>query len=304
MKKKLFATGMGGCVGHYLFDELRKRDDLDLTFLIRSPEKVKYDLSDVNVIKDEFKNIKKYARIIKESDYIIHLLADWGGEDGNHHHTLEMFDCVDPEQIRKILYFSTASILGKNNLPAKEALVCGTPYIRGKYKMHEELVRMPHYAKTVVLYPTWVLGGDEKHPHSHAFMAIKKLKDWLWLLSFFTSDLRFHFIHSKDIAAISSYLLDSKDRAQEFVLGTQAITIGEFIKGMADRFGINRPFRLNINRGLVNALAKIFDKKMGLWDKYCVKIFHQEFSAAAPSFFGLTTSYPHIKSVVNEIFPE
>ena len=304
MKKKLFATGMGGCVGHYLFDELKKRDDLELTFLIRSPEKVKYDLTGISIIKDEFKNIAKYKSVIKDMDYIIHVLPDWGGEEGNYQETLELFDCVDPVKVTKIIYFSTASILGPDNKTVPEVLTCGTPYIRGKYKMHEALIKLPHFNKTVVLFPTWVLGGDEKHPYSHAYSAIKGMKKWIRPLSFLTSDLRFHFIHAKDIAGMASHLLFSDEKAREYVMGTKAVTIGDFISAIAVRFGIKRRLRFNISQGFAGFIARVFDKKLTLWDKYCLKTFHQEFKTADPSYFGLVTSYPDIKSIVEDVFGE
>jgi len=302
VKKKLFATGMGGCVGHYLFDELKKHDDIEFTFLIRSPEKVKYELTGINVIKDEFKNISKHKDLIKDMDYIIHVLPDWGGEEGNYQETLELFNCIDHEKITKIIYFSTASILGAGNRTNPEVLACGTPYIRGKYKMHEALLKLPHFNKTIVLFPTWVLGGDEKHPYSHAYMAIRGMKKWIRPLSFLTSDLRFHFIHSKDIARLTAHLLFSGEKACEYVMGTKAVTIGGFISEIALRFGIRRPFRFNIGKGFASGLARLFDRKLTLWDKYCLNTFHQEFDTADPSYFGLETSYPDIKSIVKDVF--
>lgn len=302
MKKKLFATGMGGCVGHYLFDELKKRGDLDLTFLIRSPEKVKYDLAGITVIQDQFKNIARHKDIIRDMDYVIHVLPDWGGEEGNYQETLELFNCIDPDKVTKIIYFSTASILGPDNKTNPEVLACGTPYIRGKYKMHEALLKLPHFNKTVVLFPTWVLGGDDKHPYSHAYSAIKGMKKWIRPLSFLTSDLRFHFIHSKDIARMAAHLLFSDEKACEYVTGTKAITIGDFISAIAARFGIRRPFRVNIGKRFASGLAWLFDKKLTLWDKYCLNTFHQEFDTVDPSFFGLKTSYPDIRSIVGDVF--
>ncbi|MFA5104277.1 MAG: NAD(P)-dependent oxidoreductase [Candidatus Margulisiibacteriota bacterium] len=303
MKKKIFATGMGGCVGHYLFDELNKRDDVELTFLIRSPEKIKYDLSNINVIKDEFKNIKRYADIIKESDYVIHLLADWGGEEGNYHETLDMLGCIDPQRIEKIIYFSTASILGKGNIPAKEALACGTPYIRGKYKMHEALVKMPHYLKTVVLYPTWVLGGDDKHPYSHATMAIKQVSAWIRLIRLFSIDITFHFIHSADIALITANILNSDIKNGEFVLGNTAITCDEFIKAVCNELKIkNSRFKIKIPVELIRKTAAIFGKRLTDWDNYCIDNRNITYKVSNPATFGIIPEFDTAEKALKEIF--
>lgn len=303
MKKKLFATGMGGCVGHYLMDELRKRDDLELSFLIRSPEKVKYDLSDINVIKDEFKNIKKYGHIIKEADHVIHLLADWGGEDGNHQQTIDLFNCIDPEKAKKIIYFSTASILGKDNLPAKEALICGTPYIRGKYKMHEDLLKMPLSSKTVVLYPTWVLGGDEKHPYSHASTAIKQTVKWVSLIKLFSIDITFHFMHSRDIALTAAHILfDGNVRNGEFVLGNAPITADGFIRAVCNDLKIrDNRFKIKLPVEFIRRIAALFGKKLSPWDNYCIDNRNTTYKTIDPATFGIRPEFDTIDKVLKEL---
>ena len=303
MKKRLFATGMGGCVGHYLYDELKNPDDVDLTFLIRSPEKLKYDSSNINIIRDQFKNIKKYGNIIKESDYVIHLLADWGGEEGNFQETIDLFGCIDPQKTEKILYFSTASILGKNNIPAKEALGCGTPYIRGKYKMHEELLRMPHYSRTVVLYPTWVLGGDEKHPYSHATTAIKQTVKWLGLIKRFSIDITFHFMHSRDIALTSAHILNSDIRSGEFVLGNAAVTADYFIKAVCKETGTkDSRFKIRVPVELLRKTAALFGKKLNDWDNYCIDNRNTVYNVTNPATFGITPEFDTAEKVLKEIF--
>lgn len=301
--KKLFATGMGGCVGHYIYDELKKRDDLELTFLIRSPEKVKYDTSGISIIKDEFRNIKKYAHIIKDSDYVIHLLADWGGEEGNYQETLDLFDCIDPDKIEKILYFSTASILGKGNAPSKASLECGTPYIRGKYKMHETLVGMPHYAKTIVLYPTWVLGGDRSHPYSHAAIAIKQAAKWISVIKHFSIDISFHFMHSRDIALTSAHMLNSDIGSGEFVLGNAPITSDEFIKAVCKEIGIkDSRFKIRVPVELIRRVAFILGKKLSAWDNYCIDNRKNVYTTISPASFGIKPEFDTAEKVLKEIF--
>lgn len=305
MKKKLFATGMGGCVGHYIYDELKKRDDLELTFLIRSPEKIKYDTSGISIIKDEFKNIKKYADIIKGSDYVIHLLADWGGEEGNYQETLDLFDCIDPDKIEKILYFSTASILGKGNIPEKEALRCGTPYIRGKYKMHEKLVQMPHYLKTVVLYPTWVLGGDEQHPYSHATLAIKQAAKWLRLIKLFSIDITFHFMHSRDIAVTAAHILNSDIRNGEFVLGNAPLTADDFIKAVCKETGtVDSRFKIRVPVEFIRKTSALIGRKLSAWDNYCIDNRNTTYNATNPATFGISPLYDTAEKALKELLSQ
>ncbi len=303
MRKKIFATGMGGCVGHYLYDELKKNDEFEFAFLIRSPEKVKYDTSKINVIKDEFKNIKKYAEIIKDADYIIHLLADWGGEEGNFQETIDFFNCIDANKTEKILYFSTASILGKDNKPNVSVKTCGTPYIRGKYKFYEKLLSMPHYKKTVILYLTWVLGGDKNHPYSHAYYAIKSGAKFIDIIKFFSVDINFHFIHSKDIAQIAYFLLKNDTKEKEFILGNEPITADIFIEKMCQVLSKNNPkFKINFPIEPTIKLAKFFGKKFSDWDEYCIGNRKLTFNVVNPASFGLAPYYPKIEKILEEIF--
>jgi len=301
VKKKLFATGMGGCVGHYLFDELAKRDDLDMTFLLRSPQKVRYNLNGIDVIQDDFKNIEKYAAKLKEADLVVHLLADWGTELGNYDQTKALLGCLDPSKVKKIIYFSTASILGRDNNPDPEALLCGTPYIRGKYKMHEELSISPLREKIITLYPTWVLGGDSLHPYSHAYLALKNTGTWLRLLSFFDLDLRFHFIHAKDIARVAQHLLFNEAGENEFVLGTKEITVGKLIEGLASASGFRPPFRIKLGAGFAKAIDRVFGGRFAPWDRHCLKTYHQNYRTVEPSSFGLETSFPSIESIAKDL---
>ena len=293
---------MGGCVGHYLFDELSKRDDLEMTFLIRSPEKVKYSLDNINVVKDDFKNIKTYRDIVKGSDYVIHLLADWGTEAGNYGQTQELLGCLDPAKLEKMIYFSTASILGSNNKADKKVLSCGTPYIKGKYKMHRELLTSTLKDRIITLYPTWVLGGDAKHPYSHASTAIEGSIRWLWLLRFFSVNIKFHFIHAKDIAAVTAHLLNSSVTKGDHVLGNTAITADEIIDKACAYFKVKEYFKIPITEGFVRKAAKILRKELTPWDDHCLKTRQQLYSCANPATFGLNSDLDTIEKIFGELF--
>ena len=295
---------MGGCVGHYLFDELAKRNDLDLIFLIRSPEKVKYSLKNITVIKDDLKNINKYAGIIKGSDYVVHLLADWGTEAGNYGQTKDLAGCLDPEKLEKMIYFSTASILGNNNKADEKVLSCGTPYIRGKYKMHREFLTCQLKDKLITLYPTWVLGGDSKHPYSHASTAIKGAMKWLWLLRFFSVDIKFHFIHAKDIAAVTAHLLNSSVTKGDYVLGNAAITADEIIDKACAYFKMREYFKVPVTEGFVRRTAKIIRKELTPWDDHCLKNRRQVYSCVNPATFGIRSELDTIEKIFGELFEQ
>ncbi|MCX5748939.1 MAG: NAD(P)-dependent oxidoreductase [Candidatus Saganbacteria bacterium] len=302
MKKNVFITGAAGSVGHYLIDELRKDDGYRLHLMIRDPKKAKFDLSNIELIHDDFKNIKKYSSLLKEMDACIHLLADWGTQTGNFESTIDLFENLDPSRCKKVIYFSTASILDKNNRPDPQVLSCGTEYIKGKYKLYEHLKASPLAGRTDTLFLTWVLGGDKDHPYSHAATALRQAKKWLWLIRFFSSDLRFHYIHAADIALITAYLLKNDTGSKEFTVGNIAITAGDLIRSLCLYFKIPVRFQMSLSKGTADLIARVFDKKLGEWDKYCLKAYHQEYKTVTPSDFGLKNKYPGLPEIFEEIF--
>ena len=98
MKKNVFITGMAGCVGHYLFDLVKDNGDYHFYMLVRSPKKILFDYSsraNFTVIEDDLVNIDKHADLLKQMDIVIHIVADWGGVDGNYDLTIKMLGHLD-----------------------------------------------------------------------------------------------------------------------------------------------------------------------------------------------------------------
>ena len=298
MKKNVFITGAGGCVGHYLFDLLVNNPDYQLILLVRSPQKLKFNpaiFSNVRIIHDELKNIKEYDNLLREVDYLIHVAAGWGETEANYNYTIDLFNLLDPNRVKKVICFSTASILGENNKVFDKVDEIGTSYVRGKYLCYKKLPELKIYDRIITLFPTWVLGGDDKHPYSHASMGIKQATKWLWLLRFLSTDVSFHFIHAYDIAQMVNYLLGNDVRQKEFVLGNPLITADQFIKEMCACFSKNIYFRIRISPDLVSLVLR---KRLSAWDKYCLGKKHFEYDVVSPQNFGLKSQYSTVKSVV------
>lgn len=288
--KKVFITGISGCVGHYLFDELSKKREDHLSLLVRQPQKLKFkpaDFPNVTLIQDDLQNIRQYSKLLNAMDQIVHLSADWGSGRGNYEQTLEMFELLDPKRCEKVIYFSTASLLGSDNQPLKEAEMLGTPYIRSKYQFHKKLPELPIYPKVITLFPTWVLGGDETHPYSHASAGIRELKQWLWLIRFFTVDASFHYIHARDIARITSYLLENEVKEREFVLGNPPVTASQFLRETCEFYGQRVYFQIPVSLSLVKLLTFLIGKKLHTWDLFCFKKKHFIYKAHNAETFGL-----------------
>lgn len=303
MVRKLFITGIGGCVGHYLFDELKNEQ---LYLLVRDPGKLMFDprqYPNVTIVQDDMKNIEKHADIVRQTDAVVHLAADWAGHEGNLDYSLELFQLLDPKQCKKVIYFSTASILGPDNQPVKEAETLGTHYVRGKYQFHKLLPTLPIYPNTITLFPTWVLGGDKSHPYSHAASGIVGLRKWLRLIRFFTVDAKFHYIHAQDMARITKFLLDNDVKEIEYVLGNPPTTASQFIKDVCRYFKVPVYFQAQITLGMIKFAAFLTRQKLHPWDLYCFERRSFVFKTANAASFGLTSNLTKIEQLLSDLVP-
>jgi nucleoside-diphosphate-sugar epimerase len=222
-------------------------------------------------------------------DSVIHLAADWGGHEGNLDYSLALFNLLDPAQCKKVIYFSTASILDPENRPMPEAEKLGTHYIRGKYLFYRKLPELRIFPSVITLFPTWVLGGDRQHPYSHASAGILELRKWLWLIRFLTVDASFHFIHARDIANIVRYLLENETREKEFVLGNPAVTASRFLKEVCSFFKQPVYFQVPVPLLLVRILAFLSGNRLHSWDLFCFKKRYFVHRAVSAEYFGLSS---------------
>jgi nucleoside-diphosphate-sugar epimerase len=304
MKSKIFVTGITGCVGHYLFDLLVSNPDHHLYLLVRDPAKMKADLSacaNVTVIKDDLSNIEKYAEILKEMDYVVHIAAGWGGTEINYEYTIALFNLLDAKRCKKIIYFSTASILGPDNRVMEKVGEIGTSYIQGKYRCYKALPQLKVYDRIITLFPTWVLGGDSRHPYSHATAGILGAIKWLWLIRFFTFDISFHFIHARDIALIVDHFLKNEVKEKEFVLGNRLITADRLIEEICVYFHKPLYFRLSISPAFVEWVASVFGKGLSLWDKYSLERRSFEYKVVNARTFGIPSQHETVSDILRDL---
>ncbi|NBV42030.1 NAD(P)-dependent oxidoreductase, partial [bacterium] len=229
--RKLFITGSSGCVGHYLLDILLTQPQTEIHLLLRPSSRLKFDISQYQNVVIHHGNmdaIEELASVIAEMDYIIHIFTDWSDSEYatllNVTKTQALFAMANPDRIKRIIYFSTASILGPGNKPIWQAEKYGPGYVRSKYQGHNELPKNPNYHKVVTVFPTLVFGGDKTHPYSHMSSGILPNLNYLKWIRFFYLDARFHFLHSKDIASVVVHLLDIPNPAKEYVLGNPVMT--------------------------------------------------------------------------------
>ncbi len=304
MKENLFITGISGCIGHYLFEVLAKDSRYHLYLLVRDPKRLKFDLEshpNISLINDHLCNIRRYSELLKEMDFLIHLATDWGNWDVEYKHTLELFGLLDPSRCKKAIYFSTASILDSDNQPIKNIDKIGTPYIQAKYLCYKKLPELKIYDRIITLFPTWILGGNGQHPYSHASWVILKLLKWLWLIRFFKLDIRFHFIHAKDIALIVNYILKNEVDKSELVLGNPAISSEEFVREICEAFNRKIYFQINISSRFIRSLSLLSGKRLPAWDDFCLKKRHFEYKVVNTQTFGIKSDYQTIGETLKEL---
>lgn len=294
LTRKIFLTGASGCVGHYVLDELLKDPQNQVYAMVRNPQ---HFLSNylaypqVTFLKGEMKDLTPFKEILKQMDYVIHLATPWGGDELipiNVNATQKLWSLLDPQKIKKILYFSTASILGPGNRVTDQAATSGTLYIRSKYQAYVLNQKNPLRDKIYTLFPTWIFGGDQTHPFSHASMGLKNLPALLKTLRYFKIDFKFHLIHAADIAQVVSYTLGN-DMPREIVLGQPALSLNEFVKAALQYFKIPGRPALYIPNLLIRFVGRLLGDRLSDWDHYCLKQKHFVFDTTYPEKLGKTS---------------
>lgn len=304
MAKNLFITGISGCVGHYLFDLVSKDPEYNLFLLVRDPSRLRFDPSkykNVTLIKAELQDSAKYSDLLKEMDMVVHLAAGWGMSEPNYEYTIELLKRLDPSRCKKIIYFSTASILGPDNKVLDKVEQIGTSYIRGKYLCHKALPSLPVYDRIITLFPTWVLGGDKEHPYSHAMEGLRDIKKWLWLIRFISYDFSFHFIHARDIAIIADHLLKNDLKEREYILGNRSTTADHLIDEVCRYYKVRKYFKVRLSSKLIKGIAALFGQKLSDWDSYCLDQRKFVYKVSSPETFGLRSDLTTIPDILKSI---
>jgi nucleoside-diphosphate-sugar epimerase len=302
MKRKIFITGVTGCVGHYVFDQLVKDPDNELFCMMPNPHKLRRDLAkypNVRVVHARLGRLQEHAGLLKQMDYVIHLAATWGMTEPNYEWTHELFNLLDPNQVKKVIYFSTASILGADGKLVPELENSSSAYIRGKYHCYRDLSKLAIADKIITLFPTWVLGGDDTHPYSHAMEGIIGAVKWLWLVRFFSYDLSFHFIHARDMALIVDHLIHNDAKENRYILGNALISVEALIKQLCDFYHKRVYFRIRISPQLVKAIGVLFG--MSAWDRYCVEKRKFEYNVSNAASFGIASQNATIPDILKQL---
>ncbi|MEL7523736.1 MAG: NAD(P)-dependent oxidoreductase, partial [Cyanobacteria bacterium J06553_1] len=219
--KRIFITGASGCIGHYMVESLLQNTDHELYLLVRNPDRLKFDHQAsprIHVLVGDMSRIEEYGDLLlKDINIAILAATAWGGSeetyDINVVKTLALINLLNPEICERIIYFSTASILDRNNQLLLPASQLGHDYIRTKYECFSQLAHQAIADKIIAVFPTLVFGGEPNKPYSHLSAGITDVTKWIGLIRWFSLDGSFHFIHGRDIAGVITYLVQNPDYA-------------------------------------------------------------------------------------------
>ncbi|MEO1621648.1 MAG: NAD(P)-dependent oxidoreductase [Cyanobacteria bacterium J06632_3] len=305
---RIFMTGASGCIGHYLVETLIENTEHELFLMMRNPAKLKVPTDQrpgVHVLEGDMRNVAQFADLLKTMDTAILVATSWGDPQESYEinveKTLETMSLLDPERCRQVIYFSTASILDRDNTPLKEAGEIGTDYVRTKYICHEKLGELAIAPKITTVFPTLVFGGSEDKPYSHISGGLSEVAKYIGIIRFISADGSLHYIHAKDIAEVVRHLVDNPpgpEDSREIVIGNPAKTADEVVEEISQYLGKNIFFRIPLSMGLANAIIKTFNIRMADWDRFCMDYRHFTYQdPVTPSSFGLEDNYPTVSDV-------
>lgn len=280
---KIFLTGASGCIGHYLVDTLIQETEHELFLLVRNLDKLKFNYKarpGINILQGDLQEIEQFEQLLKTIDVAILAATTWGGEaeslEINVIKTIKLIKLLDPNNCQQVIYFSTASILDRNNQLLKEAGELGTDYIRTKYECYCQISQLENIPKITTVFPTLVLGGEESKPYSHLSAGLPDVVKWIDLIRWLKADGSFHFIHAQDIAQIVKYLVKNppNDSFNKFVLGNKSLTVNQAVEQLCIYFNKKIYFRIPLSIWLANFLIKVFHIYMDDWSRFSLDYRH------------------------------
>ncbi|RAP27117.1 hypothetical protein DID74_00860 [Candidatus Marinamargulisbacteria bacterium SCGC AG-333-B06] len=307
-KDHVFITGATGCVGHYLIRDCLTNPKLHIHVLVRNPEKLKFseaDLKRITIHLGDFKQIEAHAAIIAKMDYIIHSVTEWWGSEQtmqvNVDKTKAFFMMADQDRLKQIIYFSTASILGKGNKVIDEATLYGSDYIKSKYHAYHMIKALSFSNKITIMFPTMVFGGDTTLPQSHITKGVYGALRYLKYIRYIYVDGAFHFMHAADIATTCVYLMQNPTEQRNYVLGNKEINVKDTLCILYTLFNMKPWFRIHVKHKFLYFLAWLFRIKIGLWEKYCMENSYMIFDTVTPKTFGLENKFENLETIITDI---
>ncbi len=304
--KRIFITGASGCIGHYMTETLINETNHELFLLVRNPDKLQFNWQarpGIHILQGDMGQIEEYSDLLlKDINLAILAATAWGGKaetyDINVIKTLALMNMLNPKICERVIYFSTASILDRNNQMLLPASQFGHDYIRTKYQCFAQLSKLAIADKIITVFPTLVFGGDRNKPLSHLTAGLPDVIKGIDLIRWLSVDGSFHFIHARDIAQIIAFLVENPDYSPPkeepdelvdlLVLGNPQITVDRAIAGICNYLNKRVYFTIPLYIWLANLIIKIFKIQMDSWSRFSLDYRHFTYqNPVTPASFGL-----------------
>ncbi|MEB3233674.1 MAG: NAD(P)-dependent oxidoreductase [Leptolyngbyaceae bacterium] len=296
--QRIFITGASGCIGHYVVESLVNATPHELFLLVRNPDKLQLACGEsdrLHILQGDLHQIHQFKDLLGTIDTAILTAAAWGDPtetfDINVTKTIELMRLLDMDRCQQVIYFSTASILDRQNQPLPQAMTLGTDYIRTKYVCHQQLRSLKLFPKITTVFPTLVFGGDGQKPYSHLSGGLGDVMKWMPLIRFFRADGSFHYVHAQDIATVVTHLVDHPPDprdSRELVLGNDAIAVNQAIRDICQYLQMAKPWvQIPVFLQLANIFIVLFRIQMADWDRFCLNYRHFSYqNPVNPRTFG------------------
>jgi nucleoside-diphosphate-sugar epimerase len=294
-QRRILVTGASGCIGHYITATLVQQTTDELFLLVRNPAKLTVPIDTrpgVHLVQGDLNNLESLQDLLSTITHAVLTATSWGHlvYHINVDQTLALIQRLDPTVCEQVIYFSTASILGREGNLLPEAKELGTDYIRSKYLCFEKLSQFKDGPPVTIVFPTLVVGGDRQKPLSHVSTGLPELIKWAGLIRFLRTEGSFHFIHAQDIAQIVKYVIEHPEKSprRELILGAPALSVNEAVQILGQFTGKTSAIQLNLTPFLINLMIKLFRIQIGGWDQFCLEYRHFNYAhAVCPETFGL-----------------
>ena len=313
--KNLLITGSNGCVGQYLTDWFLKNTKFRIYLMVRDKNKLPLSVQRnkrIKLLVCDIRECKIFRKEISQINFLIHTATAWGDPKRAFEVNIKAFEelllMLEKNKLKKIIYFSTASILNEKGELIRESLIYGTEYIRTKYKCFERLKESSFAEKLFVVFPTLVFGGTlnkkSRYPVSYLTSGLKEVNKWLWIARFLKIKSKFHFIHANDIAQICGFLIKNYNEAEyqgfkKFILGQSFITIDDAIKILLERNKMSRYFSIPLTKKIIKILLRILPIQTTPWDSFSIKKYDfNHYTITNPESFNLKSYAKSLKDIL------
>ena len=311
---RVFITGGSGCVGHYLVHRFLEDPGNELVLLLRSPGKLTLPPGTegrVRILTGDLRDGAGFADELQSIDLALLAATAWGGKDTfdiTVRANVALADTLVAGGCGHVIYFGSASVLDRNLELLAPAAEHGTPYIRAKHQLVEEIEKRADRARITGVFPTVIFGGGAppvNAPLAHASRMLFENIRWLPVIRRLSAPGRLHLIHPADIATLMAHYAADPPDAPRTVLGNPATTVNEMIDDIARATGRRHRPLVAITESRIDFFARLFGIKMSPWDRYNAEHLDQSYpSAVCPADLGLPMAMPDLSAGLRDIgFP-